>query len=100
MEAREASFHCTALVNVCGLWPFVFHHATPLPPPAKNEKRYFEVQDELGEGRWDGVGGSWEGIIAMSENSYYGSNSLLAAGAKCWGPVRGPFVSYSWQTHI
>lgn len=67
----------------------------------KNEKRYFEAQDELGEGRWDGGrgGGSWEEIIAMSENSYYGSNSLLAAGAKCWGPASGPFVRDS-QTHI
>lgn len=52
-----------------------------------------------GDGMGGGGGGSWEEIIAMSENSYYGSNSLLAAGAKCWGPASGPFVRDS-QTHI
>lgn len=30
-------------------------------------------------GKGDGMGKSWEEIIAMSENSYYGSESLRAA---------------------
>lgn len=41
----------------------------------------------------------WEEIIAMSESSYYGSNNLLAAGAKCWGPASAAFVRCS-QAHI
>lgn len=41
----------------------------------------------------------WEEIIAVSESSYYGSNSLLAARAKCWGPASVAFVRCS-QTHI
>lgn len=45
----------------------------------KNERKKDSWKRKMSWGKGGGMGGSWEEIIATSENSYYGSNSLGAA---------------------
>lgn len=45
----------------------------------KTERKKDSWKRKMSWGKGGGMGGSWEEIIATSENSYYGSNSLGAA---------------------